>query len=156
MADQFTFSYQSKIGRDFDALSENLRPRLKKAITDLCIKIMGAAKGNAAHGKRSTGALANSISFSVTSSAKNIRGKVAAGSPYGWTQEYGSSATVQVGDHLRLMKQVFGKPVHPFYALVPAHQRQANVDAKHYLRDALAAHEGEIDITLSDKSLLGI
>lgn len=95
--------------------------------------------------KNRTGQLRQSITkdpaVGVHQDETSISGRVGIfGGPtlrYGRAHEFGFSDTVTVKEHLRRVKQAFGKPTPPMDVLVSSHPRKMNLPARSFLRSAL-------------------
>lgn len=57
---------------------------------------------------------------------------------YGRAHEFGFSGTVTVPEHLRTIRQVFGRPITPREVLVSAHPRSLRLPERSFLRSALS------------------
>jgi phage gpG-like protein len=84
-----------------------------------------------------TGRLRNSITNAVQTQGQQVTGIVSTAVSYARVHEYGFTGTEQVGAHLRLIKQAWGKPITPREISVRAHSRKVNLPARSFLRSAL-------------------
>lgn len=124
-----------------------VRDEVEQTMLRIVIELQGKVVKNKLSGqllRRRTGTLAASIQFRVVKTADSITGitgsrvNEAAPLKYARPLEDGFDGTVTVREHLRMMKQAFGKPVkNPRQISVKAHAAQRHVKAYHYLRSTL-------------------
>ena len=124
----------------------NIYPRVKeatkKSITASLIELTAFVKANKLSGqvlKNQTGRLRRSIHASnVTEAGGLISGTVGTNVEYAAVHEYGFSGAVTVKEHMRMIKQAFGKPIkNPHEIAVRSHGRKVNLPEKSFLRSAL-------------------
>ena len=133
----------AEVIRRLDALPERLRDELKIGIGNVALKLQREVVQQKLQGqvlKRRTGHLMNSIVQDVTENDAQIVGTVTAGGPtmkYARAHEYGFTGTVTVKEHLRTIKQAFGKPIAPMQITVRAHPMKMNLPERSFLRSAL-------------------
>lgn len=130
-----------------------VRAELVKATGRITLKLMRESVQNKLSGqalKRRTGTLARSVTQSPrtyeaglliigTVGVSDIKGQ-GGREPvkYGRMHEYGFSGTVSVKEHLRTVKQAFGKSLKtPVRATVKAHSAKLNLPERSFLRSAL-------------------
>lgn len=130
-----------------------VRAELVKATGRITLKLMRESVQNKLSGqalKRRTGTLARAVTQSPrtyeagpliigTVGVPDIKGQGGrAPVKYGRAHEYGFSGTVTVKEHLRTVKQAFGKPLKtPVRATVKAHSATLNLPERSFLRSAL-------------------
>jgi len=150
-----TVTGDKEVVRNFGRITPAVRAELVKAMGRITLKLMRESVQNRLSGqvlKRRTGTLARSVTqsprtFEVgqtivgTVGVNDIAGKGGrAPVKYGRAHEYGFSGTVSVKEHLRLVKQAFGKPLKtPVWSTVRAHSAQVNLPERSFLRSALKA-----------------
>lgn len=142
--------------RRFDAAA---RGEIQKGIGRIALKLMTRVKAQKLTGQVlnvRTGRLRRSITQRVESSADEISGIVGTNVDYAAIHEYGFKGAVSVKQHLRLVKQAFGRPLKsPVWATVHAHSKNVNLPERSFLRSALAdlkasgAIEAEIDAAIA-------
>ena len=136
------------------AVGPAVREELVKAMGRITLKLMREVVQNRLTGqvlKRRTGTLARSVTQSprtvMTSDgvvgtvgvAPGTDAKGRAPVKYGRAHEFGFSGAVTVKQHLRQVKQAFGKSLKtPVTATVGSHTRQMNLPERSFLRSALA------------------
>lgn len=124
-----------------------VRTQVERTILRIVIDLQSNVVRNKLSGqllKRRTGTLAASIQHKVVSTSDTITGiagsRVTSGAPlkYAPPLEDGFNGAVTVKEHLRNVKQAWGKPMqNPRAVLVKAHQAQRNIKARHYMRSTL-------------------
>lgn len=141
--------------RNFGRVAPTVKAELVKAMGRITLKLMRESVQNKLSGqvlKRRTGTLARSVTQSPRTFAvgETVVGSVGVADiagkggrapvKYGRAHEYGFSGTVPVKEHLRLVKQAFGKPLKsPVRATVRAHSATRNLPERSFLRSALKA-----------------
>lgn len=92
-----------------------------------------------------TGTLTRSIDHAVLQDANEIHGVVGTNTVYAGKHEYGSSGPEPVKEHLRLIKEAWGKQLKfPVYQQVRAHTRQVNFPERSFLRSSLKEMQDEL------------
>lgn len=92
-----------------------------------------------------TGTLRRSIHAVVEDKGHAVYGKVGTNVVYGKIHEFGFSGPMQVKEHLRLIKQAWGRPLKtPVQAMVKGHTRNVNLPERSFLRSALMEMGPEI------------
>ena len=110
-------------------------------------KLTGQVLGKYTHWK-ATNRLRNSVQAQpVEQTGDAVTGKVATNVEYAAFWEYGYHGPVAVKAHLRMITQAFGKSIKggPVQVNVKAHTRQVNVEARSFMRSALADLEPQIN-----------
>lgn len=130
----------------FHALPERTRAAVAGSVGRLALllqrRVMQKLSGDVLNVK--TGRLRRSIDQVVLRDDAQIVGVVSTNVKYARVHEYGFSGTVNVRDHLRQVKQAFGRPIAARAVMVTAHTRKANVPEKSFLRSALADMKPQI------------
>lgn len=142
--------------RRFDAAA---RGEIQKGIGRITLKLLTRVKAQKLSGQAlnvRTGRLRRSITQRIESGADEISGIVGTNVDYAAAHEYGFKGAVTVKQHLRLVKQAFGRPLKsPVWATVGAHTKNANIPERSFLRSALAdmknagVIEAEIDASIA-------
>lgn len=130
-----------------------VRAELVKATGRITLKLMRQSVQNKLSGqvlKRRTGTLARSVTqsprtFEVGHTIVGTVGVTDISGPggrapvkYGRMHEYGFAGDVPVKEHLRMVKQAFGKALKsPVASTVKAHARKVNMPVRSFLRSAL-------------------
>lgn len=134
--------------RRFDGAA---RGEIVKGIGRIALKLMTRVKAQKLSGQVlnvRTGRLRRSVTQRVESGAAQISGIVGTNVEYAPIHEYGFKGSVSVKQHLRQIKQAFGRDLKaPVFASVSAHARNVNLPARSFLRSALAdmSSSGAID-----------
>lgn len=137
----------------FGRVTPAVREEVTKAITRLTFQIMRKAVQDKLSGqvlKRQTGTLARAVTQSPRTFAvgPNIVGSVGVADitgkggrapvKYGRAHEFGFSGTVTVKQHLRQIKQAFGKPLKAqVQATVRAHAARLSIPKRPFLKPSL-------------------
>lgn len=142
--------------RRFDAAA---RGEIQKGIGRITLKLLTRVKAQKLSGQAlnvRTGRLRRSITQRIDASANEISGIVGTNVDYAAIHEYGFKGAVSVKQHLRLVKQAFGRPLKsPVWATVGAHSKNVSLPERSFLRSALAdlkasgAIEAEIDAAIA-------
>lgn len=93
-----------------------------------------------------TGRLRNGVSRDVQADGLQVTGIVSDPVKYAPPHEYGFRGTVDVREHMRTIRQAFGRPIEEKQITVRQHSMQMNLPERSFLRSALAEMEsaGEI------------
>lgn len=142
--------------RRFDAAA---RGEIQKGIGRITIKLLTRVKAQKLSGQAlnvRTGRLRRSITQRIESSADEISGIVGTNVDYAAIHEYGFKGAVTVKQHLRLVKEAFGRPLKsPVWSTVSTHTKNVSLPERSFLRSALAdmkntgAIEAEIDASIA-------
>ena len=137
-----------EIARRFRALPDGIRSRVTESIGRLILKLQRKVMQEKLSGqvlKVRTGTLRRSIDQRLVTDNSAVSGVVSTNVKYGKAHEYGSTETVTVKEHVRLVKQAFGKQLkHPVWATVKSHAMKQNIKERFFLRSALADMKPEI------------
>lgn len=123
-----------------DRLREELRVGIGRAALQLARKVQ-KEKLSGQVLKVRTGRLRRSISDAVNESGWVVSGIVSSAVKYAPVHEYGFHGTVTVKEHLRQIKQAFGRPIEPKQIVVHSYSRQMNLPERSFLRSALREFE---------------
>lgn len=128
----------------FEALSPKVHLRVVKAMNATLARLSTFVKAGKLHGQVlhvRTGALSRSITFKVDDTGDVITGQVGvfAGPTisYGRAHEFGVEKTVTVKEHLRTIKQAWGRAIEPKAITVRAHTMKMNLPERSFLRSSL-------------------
>lgn len=122
----------------------NVEKELKQEVEKLSISLVGKVQKEKLSGqvlKNRTGTLRRSINYKVEATQYSIYGTVGSNKSYAAIHEYGFHGPVNVREHLRMIKQAFGRAINPKEITVRAHTRQVNLPEKSFLRSALREFE---------------
>ena len=136
-----------KLVAKFGRMGGSVQSSLQYTMERLAIKLTRHIKEDKLTGqmlKVQTGTLKRSINYRVTKGPQSITATVGTNIIYARVHEYGFSGTVTVREHLRTVKQVWGKPVTPFVQTVSAHQARRNIPQRSFMRSSLADMRSEI------------
>jgi phage gpG-like protein len=97
-----------------------------------------------------TGRLQDSIKATSTQSSGSINTTIGTNVEYAAVHEYGFSGEVTVKEHLRMIKQAFGRAIKPVQATVREHARMVNIPERSFLRSSLKENEKAIVEALQD------
>jgi len=132
----------------FKALDPKLRTALTKAVTRLTMQLLRDVKENKLTGQAlntRSGRLRRSINAVVEGQGTlTVTGAVGTNLKYARAHEYGFQGSVTVREHLRTVKQVFGKPIGPIQVTVKSHAMRMNLPQRSFLRSALKELEPTI------------
>jgi len=130
----------ARIGR----VGPKVHLQLVKAMQRLMIRLQAYVKGAKLSGQLlhvRTGAGRRSVAVRVEETPGEVAGSAGVFGgptlPYMRAHEYGFSGAVTVKEHLRRVKQAFGRPIDPVEARVSSHTRQLSLDERRWLRSAL-------------------
>lgn len=142
-----------EVVRNLGRVSPEVRVELIKGMSRITLKLMRESVQNKLSGqvlKRRTGTLARAVTQSPRTyeAGNNIVGTVGVADitgeggrapvKYGRMHENGFTGQVTVKEHLRLVKQAFGKPLKsPVYATVKAHTVNVDMPKRSFLVSAL-------------------
>lgn len=142
--------------RRFDAAA---RGEIQKGIGRIVLKLLTRVKAQKLSGQAlnvRTGRLRRSITQRVEASANEISGIVGTNVDYAAIHEYGFKGPVTVKQHLRLVKQAFGRPLKsPVWSTVSTHTKNVSLPERSFLRSALAdmkstgVIEAELDASIA-------
>lgn len=153
-----TASAQQFIAR-LEELPEELRKRLEGPIRRIAALMTERARAGE---PEKTGALrAATQPFVRDGYSKRrgnyVRGGVRVAAPAGArfsfksvALEYGAHGRVQVAAHQMMHSHLWSKQSEPREITVHAYQRQANITALHFMRDALASVRGEFEAAVAE------
>lgn len=123
--------------RYYNSIAPGLRSKLVESIGSLTLQLKRKVMFEKLTGqalKVRTGTLRRSIDHAVLSNASGVVGNVGTNVFYGLIHEYGGQVTIP--QHLRLVKQVFGKELKtPVWATVRS--RQVTYPMRSFLRTSL-------------------
>lgn len=142
--------------RRFDAAA---RGEIQNGIGRITLKLLTRVKAQKLSGQAlnvRTGRLRRSITQRIESGAEEISGIVGTNVDYAAAHEYGFKGAVTVKQHLRLVKQAFGRPLKsPVWSTVSTHTKNVSLPERSFLRSALADMknagiiEAEIDASIA-------
>lgn len=134
---------------------------VEATIGRLTLRLLARVKGDKLSGqvlKTRTGRLRRSINRRLEGAGTtSIAGYVGTNIEYARRHELGFHGTETVREHLRLIKQAWGKPLRsPKQVRVQAHSRQVDYPARSFLRTALREMGTEITANLKQATNQGV
>lgn len=123
--------------------NNRVKVEVRRTITALTLKLQRMIQEDMLSGQRlnvQSGRLRGSLASKVEETGGVIEGIVSAGGAhvkYAFIHEFGLSAAISIKEHLRHIKQAFGRPITPRDVLVKAHSRVVNFKERRFMRDSL-------------------
>ncbi|WP_404711746.1 HK97 gp10 family phage protein [Sphingomonas sp. MMS24-J13] len=142
------------IAAGLDSLAPRLTAELQTSVGDLALRLTRMIQQDKLSGavlQTRSGRLQRSIRPVIESDGGRITATVTADAPYAAAHEFGFHGTVSVRQHLRRIRQAFGRPIAEKSITVRAHAMRMNLPERSFLRSALAdlqasgAVQGTID-----------
>jgi len=130
-----------------DELGVRASLQLVKATSKLALKLQRRVMREKLTGqvlKVRTGTLRRSIDQVVVQNAGSVTGIVSTNVEYAAAHEYGLKKQLTVKEHLRTIKQAWGKSIAPKQIQVREHTRTANLPERSFVRSALQDMSPEI------------
>ncbi len=124
-----------------ERLGSGLPTEMRVGMERLTVMLQNMVKAGKLSGqvlKVKTGRLRNSIARDVAENGATVTGSVSSPVVYARPQEYGFQGTVSVREHMRTVKQAFGRPIDPVEVTVREHSMRMNLPERSFLRSALA------------------
>lgn len=131
---------QAEVMARLQRISERLMPELRVSLERLTVKLQTIVRADKLSGQVlnvKTGRLRNSIARDVVEEGQRVTGMVSSPVKYARAHEYGFSGTVGVREHMRTIKQAFGRPIEPTEVTVSAHSMKMNLPERSFLRSSL-------------------
>jgi len=145
---------QDRVYAMLSGLPHRVFGEMKDEITRLTFKLLRFVKerklsGDPLHNR--TGTLRRKINSRVEAGGSAVTGTVGVKLSYAPAHEFGVDKQVQVKEHLRTIKQAFGKPLAaPVTFIMPAHSRHMRLPERSFLRSALREMGPEISKALKE------
>lgn len=123
--------------------NNRVKVEVRRTITALTLKLQRMVQEDMLSGQRlnvQSGRLRGSLASKVEETGGVIEGIVSAGGAhvkYAFIHEFGLSAAISIKEHLRHIKQAFGRPITPRDVLIKAHSRVVNFKERRFMRDSL-------------------
>ena len=139
----------------FERIPETVRDRLRKTVESLALNLVASVQRSYLSGqalKAPTGTLRRSINEKTTATDTTVEASVGpnmAVAKYAAFQEFGYHGTESVREHLRLIKQAFGRPIAAQKVTVSAHTRKVNYGGHPYMRPAFETMRPQIVAEIS-------
>jgi phage gpG-like protein len=130
----------AEIIRKFDQFPARLHEEVKKGIGRLALMLARNVQRDKLSGqvlKVRTGRLRRSIASLVEDSGSVVSGVVSTPVKYAPPHEFGFHGTVSVREHVREIKQAWGRSITPKSITVRAHEMKLNLPERSFLRSAL-------------------
>lgn len=148
-----------EVARRFRSIPDGVRSRVTDTIGRIILRLQRKVMKDKLSGqvlRVRTGTLRRSIDQRMVTDGASVAGVVSTNVKYAKGHEYGAHGTVTVKEHLRLVKQAFGKPLKsPVWATVRAHSAKQNLPARSFMRSALAEMRTEIIAELEKAAVEG-
>lgn len=131
--------------------ADQIAQAVKQSIGRSTLKLLNKVKREKLSGQIlnvRTGRLRRSITQKIIESSDAYSGIVGTNVEYAAGHEYGFKGSVNVREHLRTVKQAWGKSIQPKKVLIKAHSRQVDLPEKSFLRSALQDMRTEIKADL--------
>ena len=122
------------------AMNVRVRDALRRGVTREAIALTRFVKEEKLSGqvlKNRTGTLRRKINYVVSETSAGVTGSVGVKLSYAAAHEYGVDKVVTVREHLRTIKEAWGRPISPVSATVRAHQRHMRLPERSFLRSSL-------------------
>lgn len=129
------------IAAKLDGLVPRLAAEMQTGVGDLALRLTRMIQQDKLSGavlQARTGRLQRSIRPAIESDGSTVTASVSADVPYAGAQEFGFHGTVTVRQHLRQIRQAFGRPIAAKTIAVRAHPMRMNLPERSFLRSALA------------------
>lgn len=123
-------------------LRQNLRVAVEKGNVLLVASTKEKLSGPVLRNK--TGRLRRSINSRITETPNSIVGTVGTNVVYAAVHEYGFDGIVTVREHLRMIKQAFGRSIVPKEATVREHPMHMHLPERSFLRSSLRENAGAL------------
>lgn len=123
--------------------NNRVKVEVRRTITALTLKLQRMVQEDMLSGQRlnvQSDRLRGSLASKVEETGGVIEGIVSAGGAhvkYAFIHEFGLSAAISIKEHLRHIKQAFGRPITPRDVLIKAHSRVVNFKERRFMRDSL-------------------
>jgi phage gpG-like protein len=128
------------VARTLDRLAPRLTQELGAGMSTLGARLVQAIRQDKLSGqvlKSRTGRLRQSIAMVADGDGATLSVGVVAPGGYAAAHEFGFRGTVTVRQHLRQIRQAFGRPIAPRTIAVKAHPIRIDLPARSFLRSAL-------------------
>lgn len=132
-----------------NSYAPRIREELRVGIGRLALKLARKVQREKLSGqvlKVRTGRLRRSVNDIVVDEGEKVSGIVSTPVKYAPPHEYGFSGTVTVKEHLRTIKQAFGRAITPRQITVSEHKAKMNLPERSFLRSALAEMQADGEI----------
>lgn len=131
----------AELVQKFDRFPAKLHDEVKKGLGRLALKLARNVQRDKLSGQVlnvRTGRLRRSITDLVEDNGDVVSGIVSTPVKYARPHEEGFHGTVTVREHMREIKQAFGRSIAPRQITVRAHDMKMNLPERSFLRSALA------------------
>jgi phage gpG-like protein len=129
------------IAARLDNFTPRIAEELQTNIGDLALRLTRMIQQDKLAGavlQAQTGRLQRSIRPMIESDGTTVTASISADVPYAAAQEFGFRGTVSVRQHVRQIRQAFGRAIAPKTIVVQAHPMRMNLPERSFLRSALA------------------
>jgi hypothetical protein len=131
----------AEIARRLDRFAPRLAEELTGSVAGLALRLTRTIQQNKLSGqvlKAATGRLQRSIGQVIGQDGDTVTASVSIPGRYAAAQEFGFHGIVPVRQHLRQIRQAFGRSIAPKTIAVKAHPMRMNLPERSFLRSALA------------------
>lgn len=129
-----------------------LAAAIRNSVMRASIMLLAYVKANKLSGqvlKVKTGTLRRKVNYRMTGNATYSTGTVGVKLAYAAAHEFGFDGTENVREHLRTIKQAFGRPIAPVTFPVAAHTRHVHLPERSFLRSSLREMTPEIQAMIA-------
>lgn len=154
----FSVDGDAAVVRMLQAKVPALTAAVRSSVTRASIMLLAYVKANKLSGQVlhvRTGTLRRKVNYRVTESANTVTGSVGVKLAYAAAHEYGFDGTENVREHLRTIKQAFGRSIAPVTFTVHAHSRHMHLPERSFLRSSLRELTPEIQTMIRSAVLAG-
>jgi hypothetical protein len=144
---EFSISGDEAVIRMLSAKVPLLTKAVANSVTRASIMLLRYVKENKLSGQVlhvRSGTLRRKVNYRVTESPTMITGQVGVRLSYARAHEYGFEGQENVREHLRTIKQAFGRSISPVTFSVRAHSRHMKLPERSFLRSSLRELTPEI------------
>lgn len=137
-----------ELGASFQLRATRIVGRVTTTMRGVGAMLVGAIKEQKLSGqvlKNRTGRLRRSINAKLQQDAQTISLRVGTNVEYARAHEFGFSGAVKVSQHLRLVKQAWGRKIKPRNVTVRAHVRHMELPERSFMRTAMAENRAEVE-----------
>lgn len=133
-------SGDTAVSADLRGLPARARTGLAKGLGRIALKLQAKVQREKLTGqvlKVKTGTLRRSVEQLVKDSGDSVLAVVSSNLSYARTHEFGFNGTASVKEHVRTIKQAFGKSIAPTQVNVKSHSRNVDLPERSFLRTSL-------------------
>jgi hypothetical protein len=130
---------QAEVLARLDRINARMQPEMRLGMNRITAKIQNRARIKLSGEvlKVRSGKLRRNVERDIQESGQTITGIVSNPTAYAAAHEYGFHGTVEVREHMRTIKQAFGRPIAQQQITVRAHSMKMNLPEASFMRSAL-------------------